>query len=957
MKISCTINGINKELFGNAGDNLQKVLKKEGYISVRDSDDAEGFAGSDTILVNSIPVYASLLTLGQVEGKAIVTPESLMKGRSLSVVQQAMIDAGVVQSAYNAPAAALLITDLLDRIKDPTKDDIKDALSGLFNRATGYQQFFIAVDLAKERLNDQNHKTVIAPEFREDLRIVGKVRPKVDGAKLVSGQKAFVEDMVDPGACYLKMLRSPHAHAYITELDISEAEKLPGVVSVITYMNCPDVYYGSAGQGFPEPSPYDSRMFNQKVRHVGDRVAAVVAENPQIALEALNMIHVEYEVLKPIFTVEEAMAEDAPIVQNGIVEYVVGAPDDLDAYNASSDSRDGKVIYQFPLHADSHKNIAAGAHGGIGDIELGFSEAETILERTYQTSQIQCTPLETHISYAKMDNDRVVIHASTQVPWHLRRIVAAALGISENKIHVIKERVGGGYGSKQDILLEDVTAYATYTTGRPVLYHYSREEEFIGNSTRHPMRITVKLGSKKDGMLTAVYMDVRANTGPFGNHCLTVPMNACSKSLPLVLCDNMKFDVTTYYSNIPPTGAYQGYGAPKGSYALMTALGELSAELGLDLLDVLENNRVREGSMLEILRCLGEGREGTPALVKSCGLEGALTIGSEMIEWEKKELSEDPDVAIGKGVALIQQGSGLPGLDHSCADIKMLADGTFMLHSGGADLGTGLDTVSIKFASEVLCVEMDQVSILSGDTDNTPFDTGAYASSGTFFSGSASMLAAEDLRTKILDAAAHSLEEEMENLSVQTPGKVVSKSGKEISYWQLAQDTQAGLGTGQLMGYASFTTEDSAFPYGAHFCQVSVNKRTGAITLNKYYALQDCGTPINPELALGQIYGGSFKSIGHTLYEDMILDDTGVCQTIGLRDYGVPMISELPEDFQAVLIPTDDPYGPFGSKSVSEISCNGAAPAIANAIYDAVGVWMRTWPFTPEKVLRALGKI
>ena len=957
MMISCTINGVKKELNGGAGESLQSVLKRAGFISVRDSDDAEGFAGSDTVLIDGIPMYANLLVLSQVEGKAITTPESLAVGRNLSVVQQAMVDAGVVQSAYNAPAAALLITELLEREPDPDRDDIADALSGLFNRATGYEQFFTAVKLAKERMNDPSYTTEIAPEFREDLRVVGKVKPKVDGKKLVAGWKAFVEDMVEPGSCHLKMLRSPHAHAYITRIDTSKAEACPGVVLVITYKNCPDVYYGSAGQGFPEPSPYDKRMFNHKVRHVGDRVAAVVAETPEIAQEALKLIEVEYEVLKPVFTIDDAAAEGAPIVQNGVVEYVAGAPNDLEAYNQSSDERDGKVIYQFPLHADSHRNIAAGAHGSIGDIARGLEEADTVIERTYETSQIQCTPLETHIAYAKMDGDRVVIHASTQVPWHLRRIVATVLGISENQVHVIKERVGGGYGSKQDILLEEVTAYAAWTTGRPVLYHYSREEEFIGNSTRHPMKITMKLGAKKDGKLTAVYMDLKANTGPFGNHCLTVPMNACSKSLPLVLCDNMAFDVTTYYSNIPPTGAYQGYGAPKGSFALMTALGELAAELDMDLYELLEANRVREGSMLEILRCLGEGREGTPALVKSCGLDGALEKGAKMIDWGEREESGDPDVRIGKGVALIQQGSGLPGLDHSCADIKMLADGSFMLHSGGADLGTGLDTVSVKFAAEVLCVDMDRVSILSGDTDSTPFDTGAYASSGTFFSGSASKLAAEDLRTRILNAASRSLGEDVESLTVAYPGKVVSEGGKEISYWQIAQDTQAGLGMGQLVGYASFTTEEAAFPYGAHFCQVSVNTRTGEISLDKYYALQDCGTPINPELSLGQIYGGSLKSIGHTLYEDMILDEDGACRVTGLRDYGVPMISEVPSDFKAVLIPTDDPDGPFGGKSVSEISCNGAAPAIANAIYDAAGVWIRDWPFTAEKVLRALGKI
>ncbi len=957
MKVSCTINGLDRVLDAEPNESVQKVLKRLGYISVRDSDDGEGFAGSDTILVDDIPVYANLLKIGQIEGKSVRTPESLVHGRRLSVVQQAMIDAGVVQSAYNAPAAALLITELLERNSDPSDDDIKDALSGLFNRATGYKQFLQAVRIAKERMKDPDYATEIAPEFREDLRVVGKVKPKIDGIKLVAGWKAFVEDVVEPGSCHLKMLRSPYAHAYITNIDTSEAEAMPGVLMVITHKNCPDVYYGKAGQGFPEPSPYDSRMFNQKVRHVGDRVAAVVAETPEIAKEALAKISVTYDVLKPVLTIDEAMAEGAPIVQNGIVEYVAGAPDDLDEYNATSDKRDGKVVYQFPLHADPHRNIAAGAHGAIGDIEKGFAEADTVIEHTYETSQVQCTPLETHISYAKMDNDRVVLHASTQVPWHLRRIVAAALGISENKIRVIKERVGGGYGSKQDILLEDVTAYAAYMTGRPVLYHYTREEEFIGNSTRHPMKITVKLGATKDGTITAVYMDVKANTGPYGNHCLTVPMNACSKSLPLIMCDNIKFDVTTYYTNIPPTGAYQGYGAPKGSFALMEAMGELAEKLNIDLLELIEKNRVREGSLLEILKSLGEGREGTAVLVKSCGLGPALEEGARLIEWGKRELSDDPDVKIGKGVAIIQQGSGLPGLDQSCADIKMLADGSFMLHSGGADLGTGLDTVSVKFAAEVLCVEMDNVSILSGDTDNTPFDTGAYASSGTFFSGSASKLAAEDLKKKILETASELLGESIESLRLEYPGKVVSESGKELTYWQIAQETQAGLGKGQLMGYASFTTEDASFPYGAHFCQVSVNERTGEITVDKYYALQDCGTPVNPELALGQMYGGSLKSIGHSLYEDMILDENGVCQVTGLRDYGVPMISEMPADFRAILVPTDDPYGPFGGKSVSEISCNGAAPAIANAIHDAVGVWIRDWPFTPEKILKALGKI
>ena len=957
MKIRCNIDGSPRELHVEPWQRLQTILKQEGLIAVRDSDDAEGFAGSDTVLLDGIPVYANLVLAAQVEGKSIRTPHSLAQGRKLSTVQQAMVDAGVVQSGFNSPAAALLITELLERDFDPSDEMITDALSGIFNRATGYKQFYQAVHLAAERMKDEDYTTEIAPEFRDDLRVVGKVRPKIDGRKLVAGWKAYVEDMVQPRHCVLKMLRSPHAHAYITSIDTSQAESIPGVVLIITHLNCPDVYYGQAGQGFPEPSPYDRRMFNQKVRHVGDRVAAVIAETEEIAESAIARITVTYEVLEPVLSIEDAMREGAPVVQGGEVSYESGAPDDLDAYNEKADPRDGRIIYQFPIHADPHRNIAASVSGGIGNVEAGFSQADVIIDREYRSSQIQCTPLETHVVYTRMDGDRLIIHASTQVPWHLRRIVAHACGISENNVRVIKERVGGGYGSKQDILLEDVAAYATHVTGRDVYFRFTREEEFIANSTRHPMRIRVRLGARRDGTLTAVYMQVLANTGPFGNHCLTVPMNACSKSLPLVVCENFSFDVTTYYSNIPPTGAYQGYGAPKGSFAMQMALAELADALGLDQLTLLERIRVREGTMLEILRCLGEGREGTPAMISSCGLGPALRKGAELIAWGEREKSDDPDVLIGKGVVIIQQGSGLPGLDHSCADVHLLSDGTFMVHSGGADLGTGLDTICVKFTAEVLCTDMDRVSILSGDTDNTPFDTGAYASSGTFFSGSAALKAALDLKEKIIEAASRIMGVGTEDLTISYPGVIVSSDGSQmLTYKELAHKVLTGSGQGELAGFASFTTEDSAFPYGAHFCQVGVNIKTGEIEVQKYYAIQDCGTPINPELALGQIYGGTLKSIGHSLYEELVLDRQGRCLTPDLRGYGVPMITELPKTFEAILVETNDPYGPFGGKSVSEVSTNGAAPVIASAIHDAVGVWIRDWPFTPEKILRGLGK-
>ena len=959
MEFRCRINGEEIRLLGEATERLRDVLYRNGYLSVRDSDDAEGFAGSDTIIFNGKLKYSNLILLYQAEGAEIRTAEGLLKGRELNYVQKAMISAGIVASAYNAATAALILTWLLEQNPYPTREEIKEVLTSIFIRDAGYEHYYLAVKLAIELRDTGAYQSEIAPSFRPKLEIIGKPVDKIDGAALVSGEPVFVEDKVPANSWCLHVLRSPFASAYIKSIDTSEAEKLPGVAAIITAENCPDVYYMQAGQGNPEPSPHDRRLFNRKVRHVGDRVAGIVARTKEIADQAASLIKVEYEPTAAVFTVEEAMAEGAPLVHNGPVQYNAGAPADLDEYNArAGDEREGKVIYQFPLHADIQKNIAASNKGHIGDMEKGFAEADAIVEHTYQTSQIQHTPLEPHVCYAHVENGRLVVNASTQVPYHLRRICSWVCGIPENKIHIIKERVGGGYGSKQDILVEELTAYAAWITGKPVYYRNTREEEFIANSTRHPMRCRVKMGGKKDGTITAIFLEVCANTGPFGNHCLTVPMNSCSKTLPLFKVDNMGYDLKVFYTNTPPAGAYQGYGTPKGTYALMMAMAELADKLGIDYKDMVSKNHIEEGYMLEILKGLGEGREGNVVPVGSCGLEEAIAKGCEMIKWGEKEVSEDPDWKIGKGFAMIMQGSGLPGLDHAEAIAKLETDGTVILNSGGADLGTGLDTICAKIVAEVLKLPMDRITVVSGDTDACAFDTGSYASSGTFFSGNAALVATNNLKDKILAEAALQLEEKVEDLDVRAPGEVYSKqSGKAISYYELTHTATSGTGRGQMIAHGSYVTAASSVPYGAHFAQVAVNVKTGEIKVQKFYALQDAGTPINPECALTQIYGAVMKSIGHSLYENMVLDKSGKCINANLTDYGAPMIGDAPEDFKSVLIDVNDDYGPFGAKSISEIACNGAAPAIGIAIHDACGIWLRDWPMTPEKILKALGKI
>ena len=955
MTVSFTLNGRSVSFACEAGESLKTVLRRNGILSLRNGCDGEGSCGLCAVILDGKLVNSCLLLAAETNGLEVVTVEYYNKDPALRSIQRSLIDSACVQCGYCTPAVALSVLELLARSPAPTDPEIADALSGTLCRCTGYEQYFEAVHLAARRLADPTYNPPVGPEFRPDLRHIGKDREKVDAESLSRGESAFVEDKVTQDACWLKVLPSPYAHAWIKSIDTSEAEAIPGVVAVLTYKNCPDKVYTTAGQGFPEPSPYDQRMLSRKVRHVGDRVAAVLAETPEIADEALRQIKVSYEVLPPVLSIAEARAAGAPVIHSGPVSYVAGsAPCGT---TTEGDGLDDPVVYQFPLHSDPHRNLAASAADGIGDIEAGFAAADIVIERGYKTNRVQSTPLEPHVVFAKIEAGRLVLHASTQVPWHVRRIVARAVGIPENKVRVIKERVGGGFGAKQDIVVEDLAGYLAWTTRRSVYFRYTREEEFIASRTRHAMEITVKLGAKRDGRLTAIRMKVDADTGPYGQHCLTVPMNAISKSLPLLLCDNARFEVKSYYTNLSPAGAYQGYGAPKGSFALQTALAELADALGMDQLDLIELNRVRSGSRIEILRSLGEGRPGSPVTLGACGLGEMIARGRAAFGWDKPlPASPDPDWKFGRGAVIIQQGSGLPGLDAANAELRLLSDGTLLMLSGGADLGTGLDTITAKTAAEILGLDVADVAVISGDTDITPFDKGAYASSGTYFSGGAALRAAEDLRRKVFEAAAPILGEAPEDLRIEYRGMVVGKKGK-ISLAEMGRKSVQGEFHGELSGFGSFKTEHAAFPYGAHFVQVAVNVRTGEVKVKRYHAYQDCGTPINPALATGQIYGAVLKAIGHTLYEEMLYDEEGRCLNPRFSDYKIPTIAEVPEDFHVELMPVEDEVGPFGAKSVSEISVNGAAPAISIAIHDAVGVWMREWPFTPERILRTLGKL
>ncbi|MBU3955767.1 molybdopterin-dependent oxidoreductase [bacterium] len=929
MKIKFNLNGKAVEIEAAPEKKALYILKDLHINSVRNGCDEEGKCGNCAILLDGKLVNSCLLIAPQINGKNITTVEALSKGGKLHEIQQAFIDAGIVQCGYCTPAQILAVKALLDEVKKPSRQQINDALSGVLCRCTGYKQIYNALDIIT---NGKKAKD-FTPEYKKDYRVVGKLTPKIDAIQMVKAEDSYVEDYVPQNALHIYVLGSPYPHAEIISIDTSKAEKMAGVEYILTHKNSPKTWYTQAGQSYPEPSPYDQQVINAKMRFIGDRVAAVAATSLDLAKKAALKIKVRYKVLKPVFSIEEASAPGAPVIHD----------------------RDAKKLDPLDVGAIPKKNIVCRNSGGIGDMKKGFEKALVVAETSCSTPPIQHTPMEPHTAYAYMKNGRLIIHTSVQTPFHVRRIVASILGLAENKVRVIKEKVGGGFGAKQDCGVEDLVGTIAYQSRKPVYLRISRKDEFTIR-TRPAMFMTIKAGADKNGKLTALSIKTKADVGAYGPHALTVPMNGCSKTLPLFTCENMSYEVASYYTNNIVSGAYQGYGVPQTNFAVHVALAQLAQKLGMKFEDFISKNLVTKGYRIDILKQLGEGREGLAQKLSSCGLQECIKQGlNKYNKWENKKNSSDEDIAQGKGMAVMMQGSGIPGLDAANAMVKMISDGTFMLYIGGADLGTGEDTVAAKVAAEELGVTQEQIAVTSADTDTTPFDKGSYASSGTFFTGNAAFVASRNMKKLIIQTAADILKLKPSQVKIMPVGKVGTKS-KNMTFKELARATQAGDGAGQLITSGAFTTQKSPIPYAAHFCQVSVNKCTGMVKVNRYYALHDCGVPINPDLAKGQVYGGVLKTIGHTLYEGMEFDKNGKCLTDNFTNYPIQNINDMPEDFQVDLIEVPDTITPYVGKSIGELACDGASACIGLAINDACGIWMKHWPFRPEKILKELEK-
>jgi putative selenate reductase molybdopterin-binding subunit len=762
------------------------------------------------------------------------------------------------------------------------------------------------------------------------LRSVGKSERRVDSVKLATGRGTFVDDIALPEMLHARILHSPHAHARIVRIDATRARAMPGVAAVLTHHDVPRIPYTTAGQGWPEPSPYDAVMLDSKVRFVGDRVAVVAAEDPELAQRACDAIRVEYEVLPAILDPEQSMAPGAPVIH-----------DQPDATGIKDPSR----------------NLAAEIIAELGSVEKGFADAERVFEGTYRVPYVQQSSIEPHITITWLDEDhRLIVRTSTQVPFHVRRIIAPLLGIPIRRIRVIKPRIGGGFGGKQEILIEDLCGMLTLRTGRPVRLELTRDEELSAARTRHPQILHLKSGVR-GGKFTAIEMRVLENTGAYGTHALTVMSVTGNRALSLYRCPNLRYEARAVYTNLAVAGAFRGYGCPQGFFALESHVDEIAHALGEDAIEFRRRNHVVEGDDQPIAEVLGEGKEGFKQLIRSCGLPQAIELGAKAIGWKEKRppapAAQPPDARRrGVGMAIVMQASGIPGVDMGAASIKMNEDGSFNLLMGATDIGTGSDTMFCQVAAEALGVGVEKIIPYSSDTDMTPFDPGAYASSTTYISGRAVEKAALLVKEQIREVGARMLEE-APDATVLHNEKVCAKDGRFVTYAQVCLSSLYQKDQFQIMATASHMSYDSPPPFAAVFVEVEVDTETGLVRVLKLVEAVDCGQVVNPQMAEGQVEGAAVQSLGYALYERMPWDATGRMQFRSFRDYTIATATDVPE-ILTILVPTHEPTGPFGAKAIAEIPINGPAPAIANAVFHATGVRIRELPLTPERVLAAL---
>lgn len=755
------------------------------------------------------------------------------------------------------------------------------------------------------------------------MNSVGKGVIKKDAMALVTGQPVYCDDLAPKDCLIVKLLRSPHAYAKIKSIDTSIAKRIPGIEAVYTYEDVPTSRFTLAGQSYPEPSPYDRRILENVVRYVGDEVAIVAGANEDCVDRALKAIKVDYEVLEPLLDFEKS-------IDNTIVVH---------------EEEDYKCLCE--IGNDVKRNIVSSGESVVGDVDAVLKECDVVLERDYHTKANAQAMMETMRSYCYIDTyGRLNCVSSTQIPFHVRRILSNALEIPKSKINVIKPRIGGGFGAKQTACCEIFTAFVTWKLKKPSKIVYTREETFAASNSRHEMKMHVRIGATKEGTIEAIDLYTLSNQGAYGEHGPTTIGLAGHKSLPLYNHVNAsRFTYDVVYTNTMRAGAYRGYGATQGQFAVESIINELADELNMDPCEIRFKNMTRENEVLS---------QYYNEELNACALDRCLEKAMEMIDYKNKPLRRDMgDFVRGLGVSLSMQGSGISGLDVGSVEIKLQDDGFYTLSIGATDMGTGCDTILAQMVAECMDCDVDQVVTSSLDTDHAPYDTGSYASSTTYVTGMAVVKACEKLRNSILEAAAGFFNVDKED--IEFDGKKINTLDHvhEMSLAEFADTCFNGGIAKALIASDSHMSPTSPPPFMVGIAEVDVDKLTGEIKVHDYVSVVDCGTVINPNLARVQAEGGIVQGIGMALSEDITYSNEGKMRNRNFLQYKLPTRVDVP----SVRVEFESSYednGPFGAKSIGEVVINTPTSAIASAIKHATGVQVRTLPITAEKVL--LGK-
>jgi CO/xanthine dehydrogenase Mo-binding subunit/aerobic-type carbon monoxide dehydrogenase small subunit (CoxS/CutS family) len=893
------INGKAFSQTPRAGQCLRTFLRELGHFGVKKGCDA-GDCGACTVLFDGEPVHSCLIPAFRADGHSVTTIEGLAADGGTHRMQQAFLDAQAFQCGFCTAGMILTCASL----NQAQRQDLGAALKGNLCRCTGYRAIEDALD-GKTNIEDAAAGTAF-----------GRSLPAPAGPDVVRGTARYTFDTAIEGLLHIKLLRSPHPHARIISIDKTAALAVTGVHTVLSFEDAPDRLFSTARHEKAWMDPDDTRVLENIVRFVGQKIAAVVAETEAAAEEGCRRLEVDYDFLPAVFDPARAIAPGAPLIH-------------------ADKTREQRVSH-------AQRNIVGEIHGEYGDVAAALAQSAVTYEGTFTTQRVQHAALETHGGLAWVDAAGVLnVRSSTQTPFLTRRALTDIFDLAPDKVRVFCERVGGGFGGKQEMFVEDILALAAIKTGRPVKLELTREEQFTSTSTRHPMRVAVKAGADNNGKLTALQLDVLSNTGAYGNHAAPVLSHACAESVSVYNCPNKKIDAVVAYTNTVPAGAFRGYGLPQTLFAVEAAVDELAKGLGISPYEIRRRNMVRPGDPM----LSPPPSPHTDVLYGSYGLDQCLDLVERAMQVAGPKIELSADWLVGEGIALTMIDTVPPDGHIAEAKISLREDGGFELAVGTAEFGNGTSTVHRQIAATALATTVDQIRLLQSDTAHGGHDTGAYGSTGTFVAGRATQHAAENLAGDLRTFAAGLASTSLAACVLDRDSVVCGK--QRLSYAQLAAMARAKSTTLSASGTSQGTPRSVAF--NVQGFRVAVNKQTGEIRILKSVQAADAGRLANPMQCRGQIEGGVAQSLGAALYEEMVIDEGGRIVNPRFRDYHVPSFADIPRT-EVLFADTTDSLGPMGAKSMSESPYNPVAAALGNAIADATGIRFTEVPFKPDRL-------